>query len=144
MKPQYEYDTIKYFKRFALSKLHDLSIVCIEAEKICNSDGFSFYPDYIGLYDVSSKQLGFTPIDSRPLTCSIFIALNNRDVKERIIPVQDQNLRWPTEIIIVFDPFDLTDLVGSQFFCYQDGKGKWKKRNVGMVKIHDQVGVDNI
>lgn len=144
LKFQYEDSTVDYFKRYALSKLHDLSILCIEGEKICNSDGFSFYPDYIGLYDGSSKQLGFTPIDSRPLTCSIYIALNNRDVRDKIVPAQDPDLRWPTEIVIVFDPFNLTDLIGSQFYCYQGGTGKWRKRNVGIVKTHDQVGTFNI
>lgn len=137
-------EQINFWDRYILSKLIDLGVTAVHGNKIYNSDEKVLYPDYLGLYDVQTQLLTREEF-LRPLSVSVFSVHDEDDYKERIVPVLDPDLRWPTEIMIVFDRFNFIGAGAKHFFYYTlDKRQCWMLRNKGIVKVHDQVGIYHI
>jgi len=137
-------DNTVFWHRYILSELINLGILVIPGQKIFNSDEKSFYPDYLGMYDTQVESLGIEYVSKKPLTVSVYV-IDCEEDRKRVLQFSDTDLRWPTEIILIFDKENiLHDVALSHVYRYVFQSSCWLLKNKGIIKHHDQIGLSNL
>ena len=133
-----------FWHRYILSELTNLAILVIPGQKIFNSDEKSFYPDYLGMYDTQAGSLGIEYLNKKPLTVSVYV-IDCKEDRQRVLQFARADLRWPTEIILIFDKNNIVDDIAMpHIYRYAFENSFWKLKNRGVVKQHDQIGLSNL
>lgn len=133
-----------FWHRYILSELINLAILVIPGQKIFNSDEKSFYPDYLGMYDTQAGSLGIEYLNKKPLTVSVYV-IDCKEDRKRVLQFARTDLRWPTEIILIFDKDNIVDDIAMpHIYRYVFEKSFWKLKNKGIIKQHDQIGLSNL
>ena len=134
---------VKFNDRHVLSHLLSIGCKAVPGNKIYNSDGKSFYTDFIGLYDVKSDYLKLDVRSNRPLSLAVFIVGSEEEFDARVRWLINPDLRWPTELILIFDFYGSYELKGSDLFHFSEHSQRgydFKLANKGDYRCHDQVG----
>jgi len=138
------FSDIGFLKRISISQLFEWGITCIPGYPIHNSDKEFFYPDLVGLYNPNVNSLSIKLLDDKPVTVSVYIE-NRNDFNKRILNLLDFDTRWPTEIIMVLSSNNNVEIKNTDLFYLSMGKtGKLIYANKGIVKTHDQIGIQNL